>query len=115
MKIFLSWSGEGSKAIAAALVEWLASLFPEVTFWLSTDIHAGKRWGHELDGQLKSTRFGILCLVPSNVTAPWLLFEAGALSKSVETSRVVPYCLGFEPEDSWSFVEISGPVQSNFA
>jgi PAS domain-containing protein len=99
MKVFLSWSGENSRAVAAVLNEWLASLFPEVTFWISTDIHPGKRWGNELDAQLQSTRFGILCLVPSNVTAPWLLFEAGALSKSVEASRVVPYCVGFEPED----------------
>jgi hypothetical protein len=51
MKIFLSWSGESSKAVATALNEWLAPLFrDEVTFWLSTDIDAGKRWGHELDG-----------------------------------------------------------------
>jgi hypothetical protein len=106
MKVFLSWSGESSRALAAALNKWLASVFPDATFWTSTlDIGAGIRWGHELDRQLESTHFGILCLVPSNLTAPWLIFEAGALSKSVDVSRVVPYCLGLAPES------IEGPLR----
>lgn len=105
MKIFLSWSGESSKMLAGFLREWLALLFPEVEFWMSSrDIQAGQRWGNELDGELEATRFGILCLLPTNLMAPWLLFEAGALSKSVESSRVLPYCLGFQPE------ELQGPL-----
>lgn len=99
MKVFLSWSGESSRALAAVLKQWLESVFPDATFWISTrDIEAGMRWGHELDRQLESTHFGILCLVPSNVVAPWLIFESGALSKSADVSRVVPYCLGLPPE-----------------
>lgn len=105
MKIFLSWSGESSKALAAVLREWLTLMFPEAIFWISSrDIQAGQRWGNELDRELEATAFGILCLVPSNLLAPWLLFEAGALSKSVASARVVPYCLGLPPE------EIQGPL-----
>ena len=105
MKVFLSWSGDSSKALATALREWLALVFPDVTFWISSrDIQAGQRWGNELDRELEATGFGILCLVPTNMLAPWLLFEAGALSKSVASSRVVPYCLGLQPE------EIQGPM-----
>jgi hypothetical protein len=105
MEVFLSWSGESSKAVAAVLSEWLKLVFPEVTFWISSrDIQAGQRWGAELDRQLESTGFGILCLVPTNLVAPWLLFEAGALSKSVATSRIVPYCVGVQPE------EVQGPL-----
>jgi hypothetical protein len=105
MKIFLSWSGESSKAIASILHDWLTLIFPDATFWISTrDIQAGQRWGSELDRQLESTDFGIICIVPSNVAAPWLLFEAGALSKTVTASRVVPYCLGIPPED------VQGPL-----
>jgi len=100
MKVFLSWSGESSKAIATALREWLLLIFPEVTFWISTrDIQAGERWGEQLDKQLEATDFGILCLVPSNQAAPFLLYEAGALSKSVASARVVPYCAGLQPEE----------------
>lgn len=105
MKIFLSWSGESSKAIATSLREWLPLVFPEISCWISSrDVQAGQRWGDELDAQLEATAFGILCLVPTNLLAPWLLYEAGAVSKSVVSARVVPYCLGFQPE------EIQGPL-----
>ena len=99
MKIFLSWSGESSNALATALSEWLKLVFPEVSIWVSSrDIQAGERWGTELDRELETAGFGILCLVPTNLLAPWLLFEAGALSKAVASARVIPYCLGFQPE-----------------
>jgi hypothetical protein len=41
----------------------------------------------------------VLCLTPENLNAPWLLFEAGSLAKSVSQSQVVPYCLGLRSED----------------
>jgi hypothetical protein len=105
MNIFLSWSGESSKAVASALHEWLSLVFPDASFWLSTrDIQAGERWGSELDRQLESTHFGIVCVVQGNLLAPWLLFEAGALSKSVTAGRVVPYCFGLAPD------EVTGPL-----
>jgi hypothetical protein len=66
MKVFLSWSGDTSKAIASALHDWLRFVFPEVIWWMSDrDIQAGQRWADELDRQLEATNFGILCLVPS--------------------------------------------------
>ena len=105
VNVFLSWSGEHSKQLATVLREWLALVFPEVQFWASSqDIQAGQRWRDELDRQLESTDFGVLCLVPTNLMSPWLLFEAGALSKSVAAGRVVPYCAGFQAED------VSGPL-----
>ena len=83
----------------------LALVFPDVSFWISSrDIQAGQRWGNELDRELEGTGFGILCLVPTNLIAPWLIFEAGALSKAVVSSRVVPYCLGLQPD------EVQGPL-----
>jgi hypothetical protein len=107
VKVFLSWSGDSSKAVASALYEWLPAIFPDVAFWMSTrDIQAGQRWKAELDQQLESLDCGIICVVPGNTVAPWLLFEAGALSKSVTTARVVPYCLGIPP------AEMGGPLSS---
>lgn len=105
MKVFISWSGDSSQTLATVLHEWLEQLFPDVDFWISTrDIHAGERWADELDRELEETQFGILCLVPTNLVAPWLLFEAGAISKSVTAARVVPYCLGLQPK------EVQGPL-----
>lgn len=105
MNIFLSWSGESSKSVAAALDKWLKFVFPEVKTWMSDRaVEAGVRWGAELDRQLENTNLGVLCLSPDNLASPWMLFEAGALSKSVDKSRVVPYCISMLPE------EVQGPL-----
>ena len=39
-----------------------------------------------------------------NRAAPWLIFEAGALAKSVKTARVVPLCIDLPLTD------ITGPL-----
>jgi hypothetical protein len=48
---------------------------------------------------LSDSRVGILCLTPDNLEAPWLLFEAGALAKTVENTFVCPYLLGLTPTE----------------
>jgi predicted RNase H-like HicB family nuclease len=50
--------------------------------FLSTEIEKGSRWGSEIDTALEGTQFGIVCLTRENLSAPWVLFEAGALSKT---------------------------------
>ena len=100
MKVLLSWSGTRSQAVANALREWLPLLFQTIEPWMSsTSIPTGSRWGHELAGQLESTDCGILCLTPENMTAPWILFEAGALSKSTKSGCVIPYLFDLSPND----------------
>jgi len=101
MKVFLSWSGKSSGELAIALQEWLESIFAKelADFWSSAHAPKGIPWRQQLEQQLESTHFGILCMVPSNISAPWVLFEAGALSKVVKDSFVVPYCLGLTPKD----------------
>src|SRR5688572_18638179 len=100
MKVFISWSGERSKAVAVALREWLPDVIQSVHPWLSSeDIDAGLRWNDEVTRELSQTRFGIICLTAENQTAPWILFEAGALAKTIEKTHVVPYLIGLEPTD----------------
>jgi len=69
--------------------------------WMSDrDIEAGQRWNEEISARLMETDFGIICLTPENINAPWLLFEAGALAKAINKSaRVVPVLLGFRKAD----------------
>ena len=82
MKIFISWSRNNSHNAAKALREWLPLLFQTIEPWLSSsDIMAGTRWANELAENLDKIDFGILCLTQDNVNSPWILFEAGALSK----------------------------------
>ncbi len=85
MKVFISWSGERSKAVAQAWHDWLPNVIQAVEPWMSeTDIAKGARWGMDMARELDETRVGIICLTPENLNAPWILFEAGALSKTLE-------------------------------
>jgi TIR domain len=105
MKLFISWSGDISHTVAVALRDWLPSVLQSVEPYVSSeDLEKGARWSVEIGQQLEETTFGILCVTPQNVNSPWLNFEAGALSKSLDTSRVSPFLLGIRP------AELVGPL-----
>lgn len=100
MKIFLSWSGSLSHEVAKALDAWLPQVMNALQPWLSSqDIEKGARWFEEIGETLSSTDFGILCLTQTNITAPWILFEAGALSKSLGQARVCPLLVNIKNSD----------------
>ncbi len=104
MKVFISWSGDQSKAIAEAFRDWLPNVIQQIEPFMSQwDIAAGERWGERLTKELGNTNFGIVCLTPESLNAPWLLFEAGALSKSL-SSRVCTYLLGLK------FADVRAPL-----
>lgn len=105
MKVFLSWSGTRSQALARAIREWLPDVLPTAEPWMSdTDIHAFSRWSKELGEVLEDCSLAILCLTPDNVDAPWVLFEAGAVSKVLSESSVCPLLFGV------TAAELSGPL-----
>lgn len=105
VKLFISWSGERSRAVAVALRDWLPLILHYVQPWVSaTDIDAGQRWATEVGQQLNDSSFGVLCLTRDNLQSPWILFEAGALAKSIATGAVVPYLLDLE------FSDVTGPL-----
>ena len=105
MEIFISWSGARSEKVAEALRDWLPSVIQSVRpFMSASDIEKGSRWSNDLAVHLEDAQFGLICLTPDNLEAPWLLFEAGALSKSIENSRVVPYLHGV------SQAQLQGPL-----
>jgi hypothetical protein len=98
MRVFISWSGDRSHKLALLLHEWLPSVIQAVTPYVSSEnLQKGTRWPIDLAHELEQTAFGILCIVPSNTAAPWLNFEAGALSKFVKDARVVPLLFDLEP------------------
>jgi hypothetical protein len=105
MQVFISWSGEPSRSIARSLKGWIESILPPVDPWMSDEeIGSGTRWNDELARALDLTDFGIICVSRDNQHAPWLIFEAGALAKSLDTGRVVPLCIDLPPPD------ITGPL-----
>jgi len=92
MKVFISWSGSTSQAVASALKHWLPDVVQGLDAWMSGhDIDARQRWGLELDQALKECSLGIICLTPESLDSHWLTFEAGALSTAIDGSRVIPY------------------------
>lgn len=91
--------------MALCLRKWLPSLVQYVDPWVSSkDISKGSRWCIELAEKLDETTYGIICVVPDNVKAPWLNFEAGAISKHVEEGRAATFLLGIAPS------ELEGPL-----
>jgi hypothetical protein len=65
----------------------------------STDIGAGARWSAEIAEALSSASIGIICVTPENQREPWLLFEAGALAKTLKDTFVCPYLINMRPSD----------------
>lgn len=100
MKIFLSWSGELSRELAEALRDWLPAVLQSVKpFFTPNDIEKGARWGKDISQELEASSFGIFCLTKENLSKPWIMFEAGALSKRIDTSRVCPVLFGVDSAD----------------
>jgi len=99
MNVFISWSGPLSRAFAELLVAWFPDVIQRVKPWLSSqDIDKGSLWPAEINEAL-STTIGILCVTQENKDAPWLLFEAGALSKGLTKARVCPLLIDLQPKD----------------
>jgi hypothetical protein len=93
MKIFLSWSGEGSQShrLAQAFKEWLPTVFQSAKPFLSSkDLYAGVQWFPKLKEELEAADFGIVCLTRSNRTAPYIMIESGAIAMRIGDTKLVP-------------------------
>ncbi|GAA4493321.1 hypothetical protein [Pseudaeromonas paramecii] len=100
MKIFISWSGKRSKAIAELMSDWLKCVIQASQPWISTrDIDRGAIWFSEINDKLKDVSVGIVCLTQENKNRPWILFETGALAKGLTTNRVCTFLIDLKPED----------------
>jgi hypothetical protein len=106
MKVFISWSGGRSRAIADIIRRWLPSVLQAVRPYFSPDdVAKGSRWSAEIAKELEASRIGLLIITPENQEAPWLLFEAGALAKNLDRAKVAPLLFGgMEPTD------VKGPL-----
>ena len=104
MKVFVSWSGEDSLALAQILRSWLPLAVQSIDPFVSEeDISKGTRWVNEVSSELADCVYGIICVTPNNMNAPWLNFEAGALSKNLG-DRVSPILRDLKKSD------LTGPL-----
>src|SRR6266446_8111437 len=106
MKVFVSWSGERSRFVAFELSTWLRRVIQALEPWMSAkDIISGAVWQQEIKTQLTDAKFGIICLTPENLTAPWIMFEAGALANAMARNLVCPYLVAMT-----STIDIEPPL-----
>lgn len=105
MRIFISWSGDLSKNIAEIFRQWIPGVIQAAKpYYSPDDITKGTRWSSEISKELDASKIGIICLTKDNLNSSWIMFEAGALSKNIEKSKVVPLLFGIDPSD------IQGPL-----
>ncbi|WP_288841965.1 toll/interleukin-1 receptor domain-containing protein [uncultured Deefgea sp.] len=105
MKVFISWSGDLSRDLAEELRIWLPAVLQNVKpFFTPNDIEKGARWSRDIAKELEESAVGIFCLTKENLNKPWIMFEAGALSKRVESSKVCPVLFGVDN------AELEGPL-----
>ncbi len=95
MKVFLSWHGQISHSIALALHDWLPQIIQNIEPWVSSeDIAKGSRWSPAIAKELSDSRAAIFCMTADNIEAPWLNFEAGAVSNTPWVANVCTYLFG---------------------
>jgi hypothetical protein len=105
MKVFISWSGETGRALAELIHKWLPRVIQAVKpYYSPDDISKGARWSTEIANELEVSQIGLVIITPDTLEAPWIMFEAGALSKSIGKAKVAPIVFGLEPDD------IRGPL-----
>lgn len=105
MKVFVSWSGEFSKTAAESLRKLLPCMMQGLEVFVSKhDLESGGRWGPQLAAELETSSFGIICLTAENQAAPWIAFEAGALTKLAEGRACGLLLDGLTPAN------VSGPL-----
>ena len=111
MKIFISWSKDYSKSYASAFRDWLPNVIQSAEPFISSqDIALGQRGIEEIETRLSTISFGVLFVSSENHREPWLLYEAGALSRTIDQSetRVIPILIDVDR------AQLSGSPLSHF-
>ena len=111
MKVFISWSGDYSKQLAEVIRWWLPHVLQFTKpYFTPADIEKGARWDNEISVELEQSQIGIIAMTAENRSSPWIMFEAGAISKVVEEKAgVCPIIFGIKKTD------LVGPLASFMA
>jgi len=100
MKVFISWSGPLSQKIGEAIKDWLPAVLQSVKpYFTPSDIEKGSRWGADIATELEQSKIGIFIFTQDNLDSQWMIFEAGAISKTLDSSKVCPILFGLDNSD----------------
>jgi hypothetical protein len=105
MKVFISWSGQSSKPFAEAIRNWLPLVLQSAKpYFTPADIEKGAKWDNEISEQLEQSDICIIALTRDNLNSPWIMFEAGAISRRIGKARICPIVFKIEKTD------VQGPL-----
>lgn len=91
--------------MAELLRKYLPCMIQELAPFMSKhDLGSGVRWTDALAAELGDASFGIVCLTPENLREPWILFEAGALTKHAKGRACCLLLRALAPAD------VTGPL-----
>ena len=100
MRVFISWSGELSRQLAEAVRNWLPSALQYVRpYFTPADVDKGAKWATEIFKELSSSTVCIIVLTRENLNSNWIMFEAGAISSTIDQAKVCPIIFDLEPTD----------------
>ena len=100
MKVFISWSGQLSQSIGEAFKDWLPTVLQTVKpYFTPADIEKGSRWSSDIAKELEQCKVGIFIFTKENLDSQWMMFEAGAISKTLDTTKVCPILFGLDNSD----------------
>jgi hypothetical protein len=100
VRVFISWSGELSKELAEAFRNWLPSALQYVKpYFTPADIEKGSKWATEIFKELSASSICVIVLTRDNLASNWIMFEAGAISCTIDRARVCPIIFDLEETD----------------
>ncbi len=68
MRVFISWSGDRSRAIGEAISKWLPAVIQAIDPYFSPDdVAKGSRWSTEIAKELEQSGVGLICLTRENL------------------------------------------------
>jgi hypothetical protein len=107
MKLFISWSQDFSMEVAKALETFITSVLQNAEPWMSTSkLKPGDAWKREIFENLQGVNTGMLVVTKENFLKPWLLFEAGAISKGDISNKIIVFLVDLTVD------ELGDPLQT---
>src|SRR5262249_20317623 len=101
-----SWSGELSRQLAEAIRRWLPGTLQYVKpYFTPIDIEKGAKWDNEISKELEASNFCIIALTRESLNSKWVMFEAGAIARTMDKAEVCPILFDLDPTD------VEGPLQ----
>lgn len=100
MNIFMSWSGKQSGELGKAFHDWLPTVIQSIIPYFTPDeTEKGSLWDSQITQELQQSNVGLFFLTIENTLSPWIMFEAGSLSKNIDRARICPILFGIKPTD----------------